>query len=279
VARLLAAPLLGSVTHLNAGGTPCGQRVAQTVSHSPWLDRLEVLTLGHGQASNVGACTLARATRLRALRRLTVSLWGIGPPGAAALAAAPWAGRLETLDLSFNPLTPAGWKALAPLVHGSLRRLGLARTRQGTSAVLSGLELPPHLVTLDLNANALDPAGLAALLPALTSLEQLADLRLDDNALGDEGARLLAASPVARRLRRLDLGRNGITEEGLGALLDALGPGRLTEFRLYNNDLGPAGLRLVDDWPARECLATLLVQGNNALEAEGELGHFWGSEM
>jgi hypothetical protein len=80
-------------------------------------------------------------------------------------------------------------------------------------------------------------------------------------------------------LRRLDVGRNRLTAEGLRPLLDTLGPGRLTELRLYNNDLGSAGLRLLGDWPARERLATLLVQGNNARVEEAKLYRFWGNEM
>ena len=64
-----------------------------------------------------------------------------------------------------------------------------------------------------------------------------------------------------------------------GRGLDALGPGRLTELRLYNNNLRSAGLRLLSDWPARERLATLLVQGNNARDEEAELYRYWGNEM
>jgi uncharacterized protein (TIGR02996 family) len=279
MARLLAAPLLGSVTHLNASDVPCGRRAAQAVSRSPWLERLEVLCLGHSEAGDAGASSLARAVGLRALRRLAVRAWNIGPAGATALAAAPWAGGLETLDLSFNPLTSAGLEALAPLARSGVRRLGLGSTRTRPSWAPFRPALPARLVALDLNANHLGPAGLEALLPALEPLEELAELRLDDNTLGDEGARLLAASPVIRRLRRLDLGNNALTVVGLRPLLDALGPGRLTELRLYNNHLGQAGLRLLEDWPARERLATLLVQGNKAWEAESGLYRFWGNEL
>jgi uncharacterized protein (TIGR02996 family) len=279
VARLLVAPLMGSVTHLDVGGTVCGLRVAQAVARSSWLGRLEVLTLGYGKAGDAGAAALARATGLRSLRRLAIRACDIGAAGAAALASAPWAGTLETLELGFNPLTAAGWKALAPLAGSSLRRLGLTRTCQVPSTAIPRLALPAGLMTLDLSANALGPAGLAALLPALEPLEQLSDLRIDDNALGDEGARLLAASPVARRLRLLHLGNNGLTADGLGPLLDALGPGRLTDLRLFGNKLGLAGLRLLEDWPARERLATLLVQGNNVQDTETELYRFWGNEM
>ena len=146
VARLLAAPLLGSVTHLNSGSVPCGLRVAQAVARSPWLGRLEVLTLGSGEAGNAGAAALARAAGLRALRRLHVWSWGIGPAGAAALAAAPWASGLETLDLGFNPLTAAGWEALAPLARGGLRRLGLhdAGLRFLRGASRAGAAGPPR---------------------------------------------------------------------------------------------------------------------------------------
>jgi uncharacterized protein (TIGR02996 family) len=279
VARLLAAPVLGSITHLDAGGNPCGLRVAQAVARSSWLSRLEVLALGQGDAGDAGAAALARAAGLRALRRLAVPGWEIGPAGAAALASAPWAAGLEALDLSSNPLTAPGWQALAPLASGGLRRLGLGATRRDHSLAPPVLKLPARLVAIDLGNNALGRAGLASLLPALERLEELADLRLDDNDLGDEGARLLAASPVARRLRRLSLGTNRLTAEGLRPLLGSLGPGRLTELRLYNNSLGVAGLRLLEGWPARERLATLLVQGNNGREAEGELYRFWANEL
>ncbi len=279
VAQLLAAPLLGSVTHLDAGGIPCGLGVAEAVARSPWLDRLEVLKLGQGAAGDADAAALARAAGLRALRRLALSARDIGPAGAAALATAPWAGRLEALDLTLCPLTAAGWEALAPLASTGLRRLGLGATGRGRSLAPPELALPARLVALDLGNNAIGRAGLAALLPALERLEELAELRLDGNALGDEGARLLASSPVVRRLRRLSLGSNGLTTEGLRPLLDALGPGRLTELHLYSNALGVGGLRLLEGWPGRERLATLLVQGNNVRDAESELYRFWAFEL
>ena len=49
-------------------------------------------------------------------------------------------------------------------------------------------------------------------------LKQLQWLDLRHGCVSDEGARLLAACPDAKRLERIDLSRNAVTADGLAAL-------------------------------------------------------------
>lgn len=113
------------------------------------------------------------------------------PEAAGALASSALVASLRTLDLSQNPIGDEGVEALA---RGA--PLGL-------------------LDALSLRGVGLTDRGLARLASARWAPSSLS---LGDNAIGDEGARALAASPACARLRRLDLAGNGLTDEGVEAL-------------------------------------------------------------
>lgn len=114
----------------------------------------------------------------------------------SVLAALP---RLESLMLDGGALGDEGAEALAAL--------------------------PRRWTRLGLQWNEIGERGARALANAAT-LSQVEELRLGNNPLGAEGARALAAAPLAR-LRRLDLSGSGLGDEGALALahspfLDAL---------------------------------------------------------
>jgi hypothetical protein len=75
------------------------------------LASVELLALGRNQLGDGAALALAQA-ELPALRELSLENNRIGDAGARALASAPWASRLEVLDLDFNVFGAEGRRAL-----------------------------------------------------------------------------------------------------------------------------------------------------------------------
>lgn len=96
-------------------------------------------------------------------------------------------------------------------------------------------------------------AEIRQLCNAMPLCESLIDLSLYSNALGPEGAELLAAQVAAGHLRKLEslvLSKTAISDAGVKALSAALvktGPTRLLELLLGNNGLGGAGALAVAD--------------------------------
>jgi len=95
-------------------------------------------------------------------------------------------------------------------------------------------------------------------------LRGVTELVLWSAAIDDEGAAALAAHPVARQLRSLDLSHNVICAAGTQALADACP--QLLHLRLYHNAIGELGASAIA--AARWRLASLNVCGN-ALGPEG----------
>jgi len=92
---------------------------------------------------------------------------------------------------------------------------------------------------LDLGANALGPASVAALLAAPFTAEHEA-IDLWKNAIGDEGAKLLAAS-APPRLRSLRLSHNDVGPRGALALARSPGLAALEILDLAHNPIGDEG--------------------------------------
>lgn len=129
---------------------------------------------------------------------------------------------LHTLDLSGNPLGPAGAETLAAWPGlAAVRRLRLGGCGVGAEG-LRALARSPHaagLVSLDLRGNDIDRPG-----TGLGSLSGLRELSLGGNPLGNSVGRLLTAERDFAPWR-VALGRSDITEETRKRLEAWAGPG------------------------------------------------------
>ena len=134
--------------------------------------------------------------------------------------------KLRYLDLSHNQFGDAGAQALFDgLGPGSL----------------------PSLRSLNISGNNIRPAGVEALVTALSSgaMPKLEELYLCENVIGNQGVAALA--PALKKLpalKVLDLGNDGIGDEGLASLLDNLGKDdfkKLTRLYLDGNLLTDKG--------------------------------------
>jgi uncharacterized protein (TIGR02996 family) len=134
---LLRSPHLANLRHLSLNGIGQGDRVAGLLAGSPLLPRLRSLSLCHAGLTSDGLAELA---------------------GRAV--------ALESLELSFNPLGPAGVRELtrAPQL-GRLTWLNLSRARVGNegASALARSDLMARLIGIDLSLNRVGDEGASAL--------------------------------------------------------------------------------------------------------------------
>jgi len=255
----------------------------------PELDRIAVLELDHGFASNVGPAPMgddgfARFARVQlpALRVLSVANQQL-----TRMPEAPWWVQLTRLAVRRNPLGPTGIGALAFRLD-ALRELDLAATGVGDAGMemLAGLQLtwlragwemgqPPRgrhnrigargaeaigkiasLTRLELDHNELGGRG-AELLGKLVAVERL---DLAACGLGDDGAAAIARTFPA--VRFLDLAANEIGPSGGLAIAEASGLGAVYELDLSDNRLGVEGVEALAQGSGLPALRRLMVQRN-----------------
>ena len=129
-------------------------------------------------------------------------------------------GKLDELCVEGGAAIDASWlEALASWEGArSLRTLRLRRApldAQGCRVIARGF---PSLRALEIAGAGLDDEAVVALWEAHT-FEEIEEIRLPDNALGDGAARAIAYASRVRALRALDLrGNEGITDAGARAL-------------------------------------------------------------
>jgi uncharacterized protein (TIGR02996 family) len=186
---------------------------------SPWLARLTALDFD-GPLGPAGAQALARCPHLAGLTSLGLNGIGAGERGARALAASPHA------------VDRPGAGRERPRRRLCRRPRGRPRLRRARLPV-AGRQRPRR------------PGGRGA---GLRPPDQPAGAAVLGQALGDEGARLLGASPSLTELRTLGLPSNGISAAGLAELV---GPHRtaLTSLTLSGNPVGDAGANILARCP------------------------------
>jgi uncharacterized protein (TIGR02996 family) len=92
--------------------------------------------------------------------------------------------------------------------------------------------------------------------PELTSLD------LGARAIGDDGVKLLVASPYLANLASLDLDYNGLSNDGVEALARSSHLVSLTSLNLWGNGISAGGARALAESPGLNNLADLHLAGN-----------------
>jgi uncharacterized protein (TIGR02996 family) len=250
VAPLADCPHLSGVRWLDFNGCDVDEAVAQELARSPHLKPV-ALEVSCGGRRDTGLAALLNgpfASRLRRLQARHTSTWGAhvvadaslaelrlldlraafyGDAGVAALGQSKHLTQLVSLDLSNTAITNKALEALAgwPGLSG-VRALNLGDNRQITARGLIPMLKSPHF--------------------------RPHYLGLGGTAVGDEGAKALAAWPGLADLIVLDLFTTELGEAGLAALADSphwrdlryltvLGPvlGSGPEARRLRERLGP----------------------------------------
>ena len=139
----------------------------------------------------------------------------------------------------------------------SVRAAGL--TDADLEARLEAGEVPPETVDIDLTSNELTARSIDLL--AQASLTRVRSLLMSGNNLGDAGAAAIADAPIFADLQHLDVGYNGITIEGLRALVAADTPLRgVRTLSLDGTALGGEGIELLVSSPVAATLRGLALR-------------------
>jgi Ran GTPase-activating protein (RanGAP) involved in mRNA processing and transport len=206
------------------------------------VGRLERFRVSWGEENALQQ--LACCPHWHCLRELDLRFNGLDGTAAGVLAQAPFAGQLQTLNLSGNPLGDAGWEQLASGTWSNLRRLNLAETAASDRGLAALAQSPgfPALRELLIERNEFSAMGAQALAqaPWLGQLHTL-DVHQDKPGFGDEGIIALAKSGRLTNLRTLDLYNAGLGPRGAEAL--ATSGARFLSLHLSFNAIGAAGAR------------------------------------
>jgi uncharacterized protein (TIGR02996 family) len=261
-AAIASAPTLPHLTALDLHYCAIDDRAAAALAASALLPRLRSLNLQSNEITPAGAAALARTHRLA---HLNLAYNRLGDEGGVALATAPSAIHLASLDLTCNQgITAVGAQALADSHHlANLVQLNLSYSRMGGGAVV--LLCSPHLVKLsrlDLSHAGLDAKDARALAEA-PRLAQLTSLRLGGNShLGSAGLVSLLRSRHLTRLTSLDLMHGSIDDDGIAALLDWPGLSNLAFLGLVGSRFTTAGARRLLASPHLDDIVLLDVRGH-----------------
>lgn len=198
--------------------------------------KLKVLSLERNSLTAVGVAAIA--TRLpSSLEKLELGRNVVGVAGAQALAKGVV--RLHTLGLGFAQLNPEGAQALAPILS-KLTVLDVSGNHiggQGCGFLADRLQ-DGALETLKLESNAVGDEGAKHLSAALGRTRKLLVLSIRRNSVTDQGAKLLAqALERNSTLKHLDLFDNSITDVGANALLAGVRKGKQSGSALNKVDL------------------------------------------
>ena len=249
-------PCVRQLDALLLDGTPIGDHGATVLADALAPDEpLEFdvsLALGATGLGAIGGIALAAALRSKTSRLLSVSLnWNeqLGDDGAAAIGNALVGNvALRELGLARCGISDAGAARLGLGLQGrssvlhTLELEGNAIGPAGAQALGTALETNMGLDSLGLALNHLGADGAAALALGLRRNANLTSLNLAGCELGDDGAVALALALRSNEvLRDLNLQNNGIGSRGGAAIASMLRINRsLRRLNLRLNQLGEA---------------------------------------
>jgi Ran GTPase-activating protein (RanGAP) involved in mRNA processing and transport len=235
-----------------------------------------VVDLASKSLGIAGAALLAAFLPLcAALTDLDLEGNGIGHEGATLIASVLPSTPLVTLNLCDNEIGAQGAMALAKaLPSASVESINLLQNgvSGGAADVVRAAEQRSTLRTLcglgaeqeaaDLSGRSLDASDSALLACDLRASTSLKSLTASRNAIGDEGAKLLAAALPSGALETLVLVDTKIGGEGAKALAEALPNTRLTSFDVSYNEIRDEGLKFITEVLPRCALSKLYAYYN-----------------
>lgn len=252
LAKLIRLPHLRGVRVLRLGddGYLSPTNLVRLLTEAAWRDSLEVLDMGPDYCDTEVMQALAAAPMPSTLVELRAQGWmvGMGDDGLRALAQSSWLPRLQRLDLGAQGLTDEGARHLASATGLSLRSLDLhggAYTGNAIGAdgiaALAEASWFPDLEFLGL-AMCGDPgdAGVRRVMARGTSLERV---NLSTIGLTWEFLQVAPHLSAWSNLKMLSLAGNAIGDDGAEMLAQA---GTLPQTLILRScGIGPTGLRFL----------------------------------
>jgi uncharacterized protein (TIGR02996 family) len=262
--RALTQANLARLRSLNLRANKIVDAGLRILAESPLLGQLDTLGLVHNELTDAGVAALAASTHAAGLTSLDLAQHiGIGDAGACAIAGSPHLSRLTTLSLGVGGLAnDTGY------CDAAVRRRTIGVTEVGARALASSPSLA-GLIDLDLSGHTLlGDAGLRALAEA-TAMRRLKNLRLSWCSIQGPGLRALGEAPFAQELALLDLNGNGVEDEGAEVIASTPLPGLRKLFLRFSRirDRGAAALAAS---PFLEGLSCLDLWQNRSISEAGK---------
>lgn len=249
VQALVDSPYLARLEALTIFASHAGDALARALALCPHLNYLRELNLGRNRISDAGVAALAASRALRSLTSLDLSENLLGEPATHYLAASTTMSQLGTLTLARNAIGSRGaWMLLESERLNRLYELRLGFNQIHLFLPIQNGPVLRRLRILDLAGNDLDGAGIAPLFES-PHIRGVHTLNLNANLLADHGMQILAESPNLAGLRRLLLEDNRITDVGVRLLAASPHLTGLTTLKLTNNPIGAAGVLALQNSP------------------------------
>ncbi|MDH5789809.1 MAG: hypothetical protein OEZ27_04390, partial [Nitrospinota bacterium] len=162
----------------------------------------------------------------------------IGDEGLEALMLADKLEDIENLDLSKNKLSHRGIPHLVNSDRlGKLKRLYLGENSISDKGaiLLSQASFIPNLVHMDMRHNNIESDGGMAL--AQAPFKKIQVFIIQDNPIGDEALKAMSLNPGYMHVRKLNIYRAGITDQGIKTLAKSKVFKKLKHLNLARNIL------------------------------------------
>jgi hemoglobin-like flavoprotein/Ran GTPase-activating protein (RanGAP) involved in mRNA processing and transport len=256
VAALLGAPFLTGLRTLSIAQNNITAGGIVLLGGAP--PELEALDLSRNPLRREGLDAMCAALPRLRLRKLALSDCEL--PGSAMpslLHAAPR--TLAELSVAGNAFG-AEWRTRDDAqVAARLLCLDLSRNALGPAALIAMAARPElsSLVVLRANSNVLGDDDAVRLAHGLSQLSALEVLQLRDNALGPSTMAAMVRSPLAARVKTLDLGLNQLGDAGAAALAEPPGLPALRVLDLEQNGIAFAAAASILAAPGMPLLQTV----------------------
>lgn len=280
--ELAASPHAGRLQWLAIHGSTIGDALASALRGAAW-PRLIRLSLTDAKLTDTSADALSRC-ECPALGWLDVSNNALTRAGAAVLLDSARLKGVKDWILTGNPIPTAEW---IPLVLSGSRTGGTVRFAKFAAELSHTLDKPTELhlsltgsdepvpellnewasapravVSLMVSNRKIDAAGIDRLATALTA-RRVRELHVDNCALRNEAAVLLAKRLADLKLDVLDLRDNEIGKGGAEALAAAPGLATVRVLQLSGNPLRASGVDALVASPHLKALKQLALPGKD----------------
>ena len=225
----------------------------------PGLATVRTLNFAGNNLTRDGLRDLLRSPHAAGLKNLSIRSGRLDGQAMAEFESAVSGLQLDSLDVGENVLKAVGaeYIALASCLRG-LKALRIDRCEiplDGARLFAKKAKYLDGLRVLDVGHNHFGPTGLTALLQRKPAA--LHTLRVRDNDLHDEGAKVLAESPASETLAELDLSRNDLGNEAAKALGGSPHLDGLLVLHLGDNPLNRTAVTALKASPLGRRLAVL----------------------
>jgi len=217
---------MSNLTELDLGSNAIGDVGLNALSSSPYMKNLNILLLKYCGITTEGVKALAKSPFLTQLTELILDYNNVCDEGIIALCASEVLSNITSLGLSITGIGIEGTKAIASCAHlsnlsfldldsngfGDHKSKGLLSNEFGNEGciILASSPYLGRLTDLIVSDNHVRIEGVTAL---IDNLERLSSLRVFENYINDQDARVLMQNPNLMKLSDIMLTYNLMSDE------------------------------------------------------------------